>query len=238
LSKVIKARVMPAAGLPINFQKFERRSHSGRVQLPSPEDNLSPADKARAEAEIIIRTARAEAEEILAEARREGHRDGMAEAVASAQSLMQRLEDDIATAEIETRQFLESLEPELLKLCLETVEKVIRHEVRTGPEVVLRVIKSCLRRVKENGDVRVRVNPGEVAAVRAQRDELLRAAEGIGAISIVDDRRVSPGGCVIETANGDLDATVETQLERVEQTLTETFEDDHNKTSPGFGEVP
>lgn len=126
MSKVIKARVMPTAGLPINFQKFERRGHSGKVQLPSPEDNLSPADKARAEAEIIIRTARAEAEEILAEARREGYRegyrDGMAEAVASAQSLMQRLEDDIATAEIETRQFLESLEPELLKLCLETGE--------------------------------------------------------------------------------------------------------------------
>lgn len=234
MGKLIKARGTGADTQPVNFQAFERRAHSGKVQAPMPEDSMSPLERAKYEAEIIVRTARAEAQQILAEAHRvgreEGHRDGRAEAMSTVKSLVQRLEDDIATTQAETTQFLESLEPELLKLCLETVEKVIRHEARTGPEVVLRVIESCLRRVKESHEVRVRVNPAEVAAVRAQRDELLASAEGTNSINIIDDRRVSVGGCVIETSTGDLDATIETQLGRIEHKLTETLENDRHKT--------
>lgn len=234
MGRVIKAQGTGAAGQPVSFQKFERRAHSGKVQLPTLEESMTPTQRAATQAEIIVRTARMEAEQILAEARRVGHedgyRDGRAEGMATVQSLIGRLEDDIADVQAETTQFLESLEPELLKLCLEIVEKVIRHEAKTSPGVVLRVIKLCLRRVKDSHEVRVRVNPDEVAAVRAARDDLLAIAEGINAVNIVDDRRISAGGCVIETATGDLDATVETQLGRIEQKLTETLENDRDET--------
>jgi flagellar assembly protein FliH len=125
----------------------------------------------------------------------------------------------------------------LLKLCVESVEKIVRHEIRTDPKVVLRVIKACLRRVTESDEVRVRVNPSELAAVRAQRDELLQIAEGVRAINIMDDRRVSPGGCTVETATGDFDATVETQMEKIERKLVETFKNECSETGIESGEI-
>lgn len=241
MGRVIKAGVF----VPVSFEALERQMSYEAVQEvrePTPEEIAASAlDRARTEADMIVRTARAEAESILREAREagylEGYQAGKSEGEALVAPLMQRLEADLVTFEAEAREFFESIEPGLLKLCLESVEKIVRHEARTDPRVVGRVIRSCLRRVKGSHEVRVRVNPAEVAAVRAMRDELLGMAEGVDAINIVDDRRVTAGGCVIETATGDFDATVETQLERIDQKLTETFENDRIKTCPGPGEV-
>lgn len=227
MGRVIKAGVNPVQSLPLHFQTFERYPTN---EVSAEEQAASMLDHAKMQADIIVRTANAEAETIREHARQEGYEQGrqagMSEAATAIQPLLQRLEVDTEAVNTETQEFFNSLEPELLKLCLDTVEKVIRHEAKTDPRVVTRIIKSCLRRVKESHEVRVRVNPAEVAAVRAQRDELLSVAEGITAINIVDDRRISPGGCVIETATGDFDATIETQMGRVEQVFTETFEND------------
>ncbi len=233
MGKLIKANVIPVPSCPVSFRVFQRDPASGKPKHVPNDDEIAVSilDKAKAEAAIIVRTARGEVETLFEEARKEGHQAGMVEAMASVQSLIQRLEADLSAFDVETAAFFESMEPEILNLCRETVEKVIRHEIHTDPKVVMRVIRHCLRRVKESHEVRVRVNPGELESVRAARAELLSLAEGVTTINIVDDRRVSPGGCIIETATGDFDATIETQLEKVEQTFTESFKNDRNETN-------
>lgn len=233
MGKLIKADVIPVPSCPVSFRVFQCDSASGRLKR-EPTDNeiaASVVNKAKAEAEIIVLTARSEAEALLEEARKEGRQAGMTEAIALVESLIARLESDMNAFDAETAAFFESLEPEILKLCRYTVEKVIRHEAHTDPKVVTRVIRHCLRHVKESHEVRIRVNPSELESVRAARDELLSVAEGVTTINIIDDRRVSAGGCIIETVTGDFDATIETQLEKVEQTFTESFENDCNETS-------
>jgi len=194
-------------------------------------------DRARQQADIIIRSARAEAQTVLDEARKEGLRAGMTEAIGRCDELIQRIEDDIASLQAEREEFIERLEPEVLKLCLSIAEKIIRHEVKTDHRVVLRAIKACLRRVKNNGEVFVRVSPEEIEGVRAKRDELVGILDGVATVSVVDDRRVSPGGCVVETATGDLDARIETQLERIEKRLQDTYEDGCREAGTGPDEI-
>jgi flagellar assembly protein FliH len=233
LGKLIKANVIPVPSCPVSFRVFQRDSVSGKSKRVPSDDEIAVSilDKAKAEAAIIVRTARSEEKTLLEEARKGGHQAGMAEAMALVGPLIAKLEADVNAFDAETAAFFESLEPEILKLCCETVEKVIRHEIHTDPKVVMRVIRHCLHRVKESHEVRIRVNPSELESVRATRGELLSLAEGVKTINIVDDRRVSPGGCIIETATGDFDATIETQLEKVEQTFTEIFENDCNETN-------
>ena len=185
--------------------------------------------RAQLEAEVLVRTARSEADSIREQAHREGLSAGMAEAARMCKPLVDRLEADAAALTEETQVILSMIEPEVLKLCLEAVEKITRHEVRTDPEVVLRLIKSCLRRVKDSAEVRIRVSPAELEEVRARHDEFLNMAQGVRNVSVIDDRRISPGGCVIETASGDLDATIETQLNKISSKILETYENDSGK---------
>lgn len=199
---------------------------------------LSMLDKARLESDIILRSARAEAETIREQARAEGYAAGIAEGAAASQTLITKLESQIAECESEIQSFFDSIEPQVLKLCVEAVEKITRHEIKTDPRVVLRAIRSCLRRIKDCDEVRVRLSPRQVAQVRAEREELLSLVEGVRAINIIEDRRVSPGGCIMESGFGDFEATVEAQLDRVEQRIMETFDNDRDSAGSGFGEIP
>lgn len=204
----------------------------------SPEDVLA---RARQEADVIIRTAHAEAEAIhdnaCARGRREGLEAGVREAAQAADDLIRRLEADLTAVEADRDALADAIEPQALKLCMEAVEKIVRHEARTDTRVVLRVIRSCLRRVKDSSEVYLRVNPEEIAEVRAQRDELLGLAEGVRTINIVDDRRVSRGGCIVESPSGDFDARIETQLDRLDDKLMETLENDRQQTCPGSDQI-
>ncbi len=164
--------------------------------------------KARSKGEIIVQTAQSEAQSVRDQAYEQGYAAGMASAAEQARELIERLENDISEVDAERAELVDSAESDVLKLCVDVAEKLVRREIKTDPRLVLRTIKSCLRRVKDRNEVCVRVSPQELEQVKAHREELLAATEGVRGLSIVDDRRVSPGGCVVETPSGDRDARI------------------------------
>jgi flagellar assembly protein FliH len=213
------------------------------LQAASSTDPLNEADpddpvaRARREAEIIVRTARSEAESVLEEARAEGCKMGLADAAGVTDELIGRIEAMLAEVVAQRNALIDEVEPQLLKLVIQVVEKVIRHEIRTDPCVVERAIKSCLKRVKDSNEVWVRVSPEEVERVKAVRDELLSAADGMRELHIADDRRVEAGGCVVESSSGSFDARVATQLSRLRDKLMEAFENGRRESEPGPDEI-
>ena len=187
--------------------------------------------RAKQQVEMVLNTTRAEARALLDQAYKDGYSAGLQAAARSADEMLQRIEQDIAALELERETLIRSVEEQVLMLSVQAAEKIIKHEVKTDPQVVARTIRLCLRRVRDRDEVTVRVSPSEVAAVRAMRDELVGSAEGICGLNIVDDRRVSAGGCVAEVSSGDLDARIETQIEQLRRKLMDTFASEHSKSS-------
>lgn len=196
-----------------------------------------PALRAQLEARAAVRAAHEEAESIRKQAHDEGYRRGMEQAILTASELVGRLESDLEAVAQDRAEVLGAVEPHVLKLCLEIVEKIVRHEAKTDPRIVIRAIKSCLRRIKDSDLVCVRVSPSEVEEVKALLDDLAGLAQGVRQISVVEDRRISPGGCVVESAAGDFDARIESQLSRIDDKLRETLHNDRDKPHPEPGEV-
>lgn len=232
MSKVIKcsdwssaSKVVPVEIKPLCMMQ-ELNKNVVKVENPLPD--------ARNKAESIVHKAESEADAIRDQARNQGYEEGynagLASAAQTVDELVQKLESNIAAVSADRKAAVESIEPEMLKLCIEIVEKIIRHEVKTNPRVVMRTIKSCLRRIKDTNDVHIRVNPKEVAEVRAMRDELKAVSEGVPGVNIIDDRRVSAGGCVIESTDGDFDARIETQIDQIRKKLEDTYEDSRDHT--------
>ncbi len=209
-------------------------SNCDRVAMERPVDPLAAA---RQQAEIILRTARAEAEALQSQAYTDGFTAGVRDGLQKADELIRRLEADIAALAEDRARLVDEVEPQVLKLCVEAVEKVIRHEIRTDPRVVLRVIKSVLRRVRDRDDVSVRVSPQELDFVRSQREELEQAAEGVRSLVIMSDRRVPVGGCVVECPSGTLDARIATQIERLSRRLEEAYEDQRQESNTGPDQI-
>jgi len=102
---------------------------------------------------------------------------------------------------------------------LAIAKRVVRANVQMNKEIVTHMVKEALRRAADRERIVIRINPQDVEEIKAQRDEYTTSIEGIGSLEIVADRRVSPGGCVVETNTGNIVADLDAQLEEIKGKL-------------------
>lgn len=104
----------------------------------------------------------------------------------------------------------------LLDLALDVAAQVLRREVQTQRDVVLPVVREALGHFAEtHAHPTVRVSPTDFALVR----DSLRADGVFQGCRVVSDAGVQPGGCKVETPQGEVDATLGTRWRRVVQSL-------------------
>ena len=186
---------------------------------------------AGAEAAAMLSKANAEANLTRSGAAEEGYAEGLLRARADVEAdLTERFDrrvkelcaevDDTVRSIVDAREVMwQGVEGEIMALSLEIARKVIKIEVKQNREVVAEVVKDALRRVTERDSVRIVVHPALLDEVREQRADLILALDNVQNLAIDSDQRVSPGGCIIETNAGCIDAKLETQMEQVEQAL-------------------
>jgi flagellar assembly protein FliH len=104
------------------------------------------------------------------------------------------------------------LADEVLSLALDVARQVIAGELSARPERILDVVKLALRQMAETTrEARLLLNPEDALLVRPILNELLDKSR----LRIVEDARIVRGGCLIETPQGDLDATLQTRWRQV-----------------------
>lgn len=196
---------------------FEQLEARGELLTAS----TTPADRA---AEIVA-AAQARGAEIEAEARAKGFGTGLAEGrVAAEQELATTrtaLEGVLAALQDAREAYVAAAEREVIELALAVAEKVLSASLAADPELVCNVVAGALRRVATGGGLVVELNPEDVELVRAWL-----AAGGSPAsvaIELRAERRIPRGGCVVRTAEGEIDARIREQLDLAEEILRETF---------------
>ena len=204
-----------------------------RIFGPDPEPleiqllRMQAADEARE----MVHDAFNQADQIREEARQEGWQEGYSAGHAVALEDAARrfqIECENLTADLqlfvdrvdeERRRIWREAEPQIMAFVLEIARKVVKDEAKVNRDVILSVVRNSLRRVVDTENIRIRVNMDDLDTVRSSRDELTSLVDGIRHIEIVDDRRVNPGGCVVETGSGTIDAKMDTQLDEVTNAL-------------------
>lgn len=199
--------------------------------LAAREEARRVVDEAVEEAQRVKDEALQDAEFIRAQAAEQGRQDGAEQARAEAlaqvkaewDERIRTLQDDvnqvIAAIQAERANMWKQTEKDIVAFAVEMAQKIIKTEVQQNPKVIGDVIRHALRRVVSKERIRIRINPLDIEAVRAQREDLLLVLDGAEHLDIIDDRRVQQGGCLIETTAGNIDAKIDTQLERVVSAL-------------------
>jgi flagellar assembly protein FliH len=93
--------------------------------------------------------------------------------------------------------------------------KVIRQEVATDRDVILSVLREAVKNVLDRDRIKIRLNPVDHERMSKLTPALIAGFEGIRSISLEADEAIGLGGAVIETAFGEIDATIEQQLEEI-----------------------
>ncbi|HEV2786805.1 MAG TPA: FliH/SctL family protein [Solirubrobacteraceae bacterium] len=88
-----------------------------------------------------------------------------------------------------------------------------------GDERVVDAVRGALRRLVERDRVLVLVHPDDLDCIRDHTDLLVAELGGIEHCGVEADRRVSRGGAIVRTAEGEVDATLETKLGRAREVV-------------------
>ncbi len=165
-----------------------------------------------AEAETGARELRESAEQLARELREAAYEEGREAALLEFTQLLLEARERRDAA-------LASAERDLLRLAVKIAEKIIGREVeRDGGGALADIVSTALRHARQNESLTVRVNPSDMPSVEAHRARLDPAGRA-RFLDLVSDPRVRPGGCIIESESGTVDAQLDTQLRVLERAL-------------------
>jgi flagellar assembly protein FliH len=196
--------------------------------LEAPVDLAAPGTPAaRAEADAVMSAlarAEAQAEDLRALAREEGMREGREEALAALTPGLEALSQAAEAVQADQYARADRLERHAVDLALFLAEKVIGGALAVEPERVVEAVRGALRGIVERERVTVLVHPEDLELVRDSMDELRASLGGISHCVVEAERRVARGGAVVRTPDGDVDARVETKLQRAREVVEAALE--------------
>jgi flagellar assembly protein FliH len=135
--------------------------------------------------------------------------DGPAAALAGAAEQLQAMRADAAA----------SVEADAVDLALRIAEQAVAAAIAADPELVVEAVRGALRRLVERDRVLILVNPDDLELVRDHVARLVGELGGIEHCEVQAERRVRPGGAIVRTSEGEVDATLETKLARAREVL-------------------
>jgi flagellar assembly protein FliH len=206
------------------FKVMQKNSIEARkIKEEAEEETKRFHEEAEEEAEKIINEAKGKAEAIIQEAKskafEEGRDEGFNTGKEEVERLIERLHVILNAAIDKRRIIIENTERQLVDLVLLIARKVIKVISEAERKVVIENIKEALKKVRKETEITIRVNIEDIDLTTKNKKRFISLVEGLEHITIEEDSRVDPGGCIIETSFGDIDARIATQLNVLEEKI-------------------
>jgi flagellar assembly protein FliH len=151
----------------------------------------------------------------LEEGRKSGHEAALAEHRDKLAKLLQTL-TALVVAMDESRRALESQgTAEVVKLAAAIARRVTKRQGVLDPTVLEANLNEAMKLVVHASDVRVAVHPSQKQQLADVLPRLQLAWPNLEHVELVDDASLAIGGCRVFTANGHIDADLDTQLDRL-----------------------
>jgi flagellar assembly protein FliH len=208
------------------FQEVKRKTDQAQSLKREAED----------EAEKIIAEAKAKAKQIEDDSlaafenerkdaeergRLAGREAGFAEGGGEVDRLVERTQAVLERAQDKRAEILAETEQQIIDLVLLISRKVIKVISENQRSVVISNVVQALRKVKDRGNIIIKVNLMDLKLTSEHTKEFIQKVEGVKSLQIVEDSTVDPGGCVIETDFGEIDARISSQLTELENKILE-----------------
>jgi len=198
---------LPAA--PAVSYDFEQLEPSAPLPGNTPARLLA---EAAAEADSLRERAAAEG---YAAGQAAGHEQGLAEVVDAAHALS----DAIASLRELQREVAEAVERDAIDLALTLAAKILGGALEVRPELIADSVQGALRRLGDRRRVTVFVNPDDLELVGNALGSDPANAGGVERLELLGEERVARGGAIVRAEEGEVDASVQTQLERAREVV-------------------
>lgn len=227
-----------------NFIEEEEEEISAKIDTTEMDAMIQ---KANEEAVSIVKSAKAEAEQIqrkLAsekeywfeverrlleeEAKQMGYDEGYAVGKEQGYDEMKEhivlAQNVVSSSKKDYQQYLETAEKTILELAITVAEKIMNMQMVSSEVAYIQLVKKAIKEAREYEHVELRVHPVQYDRVLAQKEELQGIFLKETQFFIFPDEELAEADCIIETASGRIDASIDSQLQEIKTKLNELLE--------------
>ena len=196
----------------------------GEIRL-EPDTKIIPADKLgeilssedvqkviKEDAKNYRKDVTEEIESLKAKAQKDGYQDGF-----------EKWAEAIASLEAQIRSVRQEYEKILVPVALKSVEKILGKEVETNENTIIDILKNTLKAVSTHKKITLYVSPKERGVIEKNKDQLKKLFEVLEVFQIQERADIEPGGAVIETEGGIINAQLPNHLQVLERAFKKLF---------------
>lgn len=116
---------------------------------------------------------------------------------------------------------LGSNEAHMVKLLYTMASKIAMQPLENDNNAVIEVLRKAVELASEEENVLVQMNPEQIEFIELLRQQTNRELEFLKKLRLEPNATIRPGGCVVETNYGEVDARIETRLNQLWETLAD-----------------
>ncbi|HUQ69431.1 MAG TPA: FliH/SctL family protein [Planctomycetaceae bacterium] len=227
-TRVLKAAAVRELSSRVAFNFDDLRDQAAAQLAAARQEAIDLVDQAKKDAEALR-------QKTLAEARESGRKEGLKDAgqlieqqatkLADARlaehltTTLPALEQAAQALRAERDHWLSRWERAAVELGIAIAEKLLRTNLAAQPELAEGMIAEALQLAAGQPQLRMHWNPADLARLGDRAQQVVQALTSCATPELIADATIASGGCRIETRHGEIDARLETMLQRIAEEL-------------------
>jgi type III secretion protein L len=184
---------------------------SGTEVRLAPGQKIIPADELTKleDAAAIVEIAKKETEEFKEKATKEGYDAGF-------QQGLEALNKHLFALNHELQTLRDDIQKKILPLSLKAARKIMGEELRIHPDRIVDIVMNSLKPVTQHKKIVIYVNKADLQLLEENKPKFKEIFDHLESLSIQERSDIEPGGCIIETEAGIINAQLENQWRALE----------------------
>ncbi|WP_170848122.1 flagellar assembly protein FliH [Lentibacillus halodurans] len=164
-------------------------------------------------------------QQYIEQAKQEGYAEGFEQGKADGlQQYKQLIADANEVVRAATKDYHSTIEQSdeiILDLAIHTAEKIIQQQLDEHPDMFMHLVQSAIRGIKDKSEIAIYLHPVNYDLVIRQKDELTHFDDRNVQVTIYANDELKEGSCLIEHPFGQIDASIDVQLQELREVLYE-----------------
>ncbi len=160
-------------------------------------------------AKVEAKEAKKQSAEVAKEEKKQGFDQGFSEGLEAFNKHLFALDEEL-------KELRKEIQKKMLPLTLSAAKKVLGEELRLDPDRVVDIVLNSLKPVTQHKKIIIYVNKDDYNRLEKSKSKIKKIFEHLQSLSIQERDDIEPGGCIIETEAGIINAQLENQWRAME----------------------
>ncbi len=209
-----------------NHDEFLENFNEKEIQVENEQESVPPEINPHQEITEDENLSSAKIQEEIQNAYNQGFNDGQQTTTAAFQAQIQQhqkwlknIDSIIEDLLHQYSKLISELENQIIDLSVSIAKHILQTETLFNSEIIIEQVRKAVKELDNEIVFNIRLNPENINVLKKAKSELINDSTLGSKVKLIPDNSIEPGGCILETSAGTIDATLDSQLEKIRNSL-------------------